>query len=368
MARLLLGILTLYLNDNRILEERKIYEQMTIEGAQLGIQVIVFTPEDVSAHQAKVRAHYYDPSQKRWTRKWAAIPKYVFDRCRLQKSHRMKLLRTFKDQYPNIQYLNKPLGHKWNIHQTLAEHPPIRPYLPHTIYYSNVSDIVQMLNLYKVIYVKPINGTGGRGILRIEQASNQTVNIEGRDHDRNIVAPQKVSISALRSFLQEWNEIGANYLIQQGIPLQLSNGRVHDYRVLVQKDGTGIWTVTGCAGRIGAKRSITANLHGGGSAVPMEKLMLSFINSNVNIAAVQDEVHQISIEIASYLEMRYFTLCELAIDIAIDREGQIWIIEINPKPAREVFKEIGNHEMYRTAIRRPLEYAKYQYLKNEINK
>ncbi|MCR8657949.1 YheC/YheD family endospore coat-associated protein [Paenibacillus endoradicis] len=365
MARLLLGILTLYLNDGRILEERKIYEQMTIEGAELGIQVIVFTPEDVSTHQAKVRAHYYDLTQKRWTRKWGPIPKYVFDRCRVQKSHRMKLLQTFKAQYPQINYLNKPIGHKWNVHQKLEEHHPIRPYLPHTIHYSNVSDIVQMLNIYKVIYLKPVNGTGGRGILRIERSSNQMFYIEGRDHNRNIISPRKMSISSLSTFLQKWNVLNANYLVQQGIPLQLSNGRVHDYRVLVQKDGTGEWNVTGCAGRIGAKRSITANLHGGGSAVPMEKLMRNFINSNVNLSAVQAEVNYLSIEIASYLDSYISALCELAIDIAIDREGQIWIIEINPKPAREVFKEIGNLEVYKTAIRRPLEYAKYRYLKIE---
>ncbi|HIW34994.1 MAG TPA: YheC/YheD family protein [Candidatus Paenibacillus intestinavium] len=365
MARLLLGILTLYLNDNRIIEERKIYEQMTIEAAQLGINIIVFTPEDMSTHQAKVRAHYFDTIQKRWARKWANIPKYVFDRCRFQKSHRMKSLQSFKAQYPNIHYLNKPIGHKWIVHQKLEEHLPIRPYLPHTIHYSTVADIAYMLNLYNVIYLKPVNGTGGRGILRIEKSSNEMVLIEGRDHDRNIISPQKLSLSSLRTFVQRWNGANSNYLIQQGIPLQLPSGRVHDYRVLVQKDGNGLWNVTGCAGRIGAKRSITANLHGGGSAVPMEKLMRSFISSNINITAIQEEVNDLSIEIASYLEMCYFTLYELAIDIAIDREGQIWIIEINPKPAREVFKEIGLLEVYKSAIRKPLEYAKYQYLKNE---
>lgn len=362
MARLQLGILTLYLNNSGILEEKKIYEQMTMEGEKLGINVIVFTPEDVSFQQKKVRAHCFNTVSKRWTRKWAAIPTYIFDRCRVQRSPRTKLLRTFKNTFPHIHYLNKPIGHKWSVQQKLEENNELKSYLPYTILYSSMADLVHMLNKFNIIYLKPVNGTGGRGILRIERLPNKTFLIEGRDLNRTIISPRKVSTTGLRSFLEQWNVVNVSYLIQQGIPLQLPSGRVHDYRLLVQKDGQGTWQVTGCAGRIGANKSITANLHGGGSAVSMTKLMRSFVHQDVNVSLVQHEVNQVGIQIATYLESCSRALCELAIDIAIDRNGQIWIIEINPKPAREVFKEIGELEIYKTAIRRPLEYAKYQYL------
>ncbi|MNC74339.1 Endospore coat-associated protein YheD [compost metagenome] len=54
-------------------------------------------------------------------------------------------------------------------------------------------------------------------------------------------------------------------------------------------------------------------------------------------------------------------MCELALDIAIDERGKVWLLEINPKPAREVFARIGNKGMYQKAIERPLEYALYLY-------
>ncbi|GIP17023.1 hypothetical protein J40TS1_26650 [Paenibacillus montaniterrae] len=364
MPRIPLGILTLYLNDAGLLEERNIYEHMTIEGDKLDLDVIVFTPSpgDVSEHGKQVKAHLYDPKRKRWHRKWMPMPRLVFDRCRIQKSHRMKELREFKQKFPDIQFLNRPLGNKWTMHQKLLDSPYIRSYLPHTIKYFQSQDVIQMLKQYHVVYVKPVNGTGGRGILRIERQSSTSVKIEGRDLERRIITPRTLSVSGLRAFIAKWSDQTASYLVQQGIPLTLDNGRVHDYRILVQKDGSGQWRVTGGAGRVGAERSITANLHGGGSAVAMTQLIQSFVAPTVNLAQIQDEVNALSIRVASFLEDSGYVLCEIAIDIAIDRNGKIWIIELNPKPAREVFKEIGEPERYMEAIRRPLEYAKYMYL------
>lgn len=362
MPRLILGILTLYLNDAGLIEERKIYEQMIIEGEKLDMQVIVFTPADVNEEEKKVRAHIYNIKTKKWLRKWTAIPQLIFDRCRIQRSPRMKQLREFKSKFTSLYFLNRPLGNKWTMHQKLLSSPLIEKYLPHTIKYTRNSDLIQMLKKYHVVYVKPVNGTGGRGILRIEQHSAQSVKVEGRDHDRRIISPRIISIIALKEFINKWNVTSTSYLIQQGIPLTLKNGRVHDYRILVQKDGNGSWSVTGGAGRIGAARSITANLHGGGSAISMTKLMQTFVDSSVDLQTVQDEINLLSIELAVFLEQQGYHLCELAIDIAIDRNGKIWIIELNPKPSREVFRQIGEHDRYLEAIRRPLEYARYEHL------
>jgi len=362
MPRLILGILTLYLNDAGLLEERKIYEHMTIEGDKLDIQVVVFTPSDVQDNEKKVKAHIFDTKNKKWVRRWVSIPQLVFDRCRIQKSHRMKELRNFKNTFTNIHYLNRPFGNKWTMHQKLSASPFIEKYLPHTIKYIKNSDLIQMLKKYHFVYVKPVNGTGGRGILRIERLAGENVKIEGRDHERRIISPRTIPIITLRDFLSKWNVTSTSYLVQQGIPLSLNNGRVHDYRILVQKDGLGNWCVTGGAGRIGAARSITANLHGGGSAIAMTKLMQNFVNPSVNISSVQEEINTLAIELAAFLEKQGYQLCELAIDIAIDRNGGIWIIELNPKPSREVFREIGELDRYLESIRRPLEYAKFEHL------
>lgn len=362
MSRLTLGILTLYIKQFGILEERKVFEQMTIEGEKLNMQIIIFTPSDVITSQRKVLAHIYNTESKNWQRKLTPIPNLIFDRCRLQRGIRMKELRQFKADFPRLHFLNKPLGNKWTMHQKLSLSPFISDYLPETIKYTKISELISMLKKHRIIYIKPVNGTGGRGILRIEHTARRTLSVEGRDHNRKIISPRQLSANDIKYFLTRWDGTGTSYLVQQGIDLTLKNGRVHDYRILVQKDGTGQWDVTGGAGRVGAARSITANLHGGGSAVDMSALMKSFIDPNVNLNAIQAEINQLVIEIALHLENEGYQLCELAIDLAIDQSGKIWIIELNPKPAREVFKQIGANDQYKDAVRRPLEYALFHHL------
>lgn len=358
-----LGILTLYLNDSGVLEERDYYRKMTEEGQKLGLQIFVFTPEDVHHKLQRIRGQFYDTNSKLWHRKWTRFPDMIFDRCRIQRSHRFDELLKFRSRYSNQTFLNRPLRNKWTIYTVLSKDDRFRPYLPKTRYINDVQDVREMLRTHSLLYLKPINGTGGRGILRIERDKSGMLHIQGRDQGRRIVQPVTMKPDKLSHYLAGWNLKTTRYIVQQGIQLKLRNGRVHDYRLLVQKDGSGQWSVTGCAGRVGAPGSITANLHGGGRAVKMDTLLRSWIGDEGRIARIKDEVHRFGISIAQYLELCYDALCELAIDIAIDRRGRIWMIEVNPKPSREVFIRAGEPDVYHKAIVRPLEYAIWKYKK-----
>lgn len=50
-----------------------------------------------------------------------------------------------------------------------------------------------MLKQSPVLYIKPANGTGGRGILRIERVKNSkgVFDIQGRRQDRRIIPPRR---------------------------------------------------------------------------------------------------------------------------------------------------------------------------------
>lgn len=361
MTQPVLGILTLYLNDSGVLEEREYYRKMTEEGQKLGLRVFVFTPQDVNYKLNRIYALFYDTDTKLWRRKWTSFPHLIFDRCRIQRSHRYDQLLKFRSRYSHHNFLNRPLRNKWVIHSLLAKNKRFSPYLPKTRYIESIQDVREMLREHSLLYLKPINGTGGRGILRIEKGRRDTLLIQGRDQSRRIVQPRRMNSDKLGDYLAGWNLKETRYIAQQGIQLKLRNGRVHDYRLLVQKDGSGKWQVTGCAGRIGAFGSITANLHGGGRAVKMDALMREWLTDEAKIASIKEEVERFGVGVAEYLELCYDALCELAIDIAIDRNGRIWLIEVNPKPAREVFVRAGESDVYRDAIVRPLEYALWKF-------
>ena len=91
MSTPVLGILTLYLNERKTLEERPIYEKMIVAGKRLGITVFVFTPQDVNdSDGGKIHAQFYNPDTKSWSRRWVRFPHVIYDRCRIQKSVRFQ--------------------------------------------------------------------------------------------------------------------------------------------------------------------------------------------------------------------------------------------------------------------------------------
>jgi len=347
--------MALYLEGGK-LEELSYFHKLSQAGSKLGLNVIVFTPEDVEETTKSIRAWFWDKPSGRWTGKRVRFPDIIYDRCRFQRTFRFQLLRKFRNDYPELRYMSRPLPHKWGIHQVLYKSKRVRPYLPETVQYQSHNTLLRMLDTYKLLYVKPIDGTGGRGILRVEQAGNELYRIQGRDRSRRIIRPFTISAAQIGPRLVKWNLI-RHYLIQQGISIKLDDGRVHDYRLLIQKNGSGQWEVTGSAGRIGASRSITSNLHGGGSAVTTRKLLRMRFTSEEKIRNIQADMERLAHFVANHIEKQFGSMCEIALDIAVDGTGKVWLLEINPKPAREVFSRIGEFDIYRKAVQRPLEYA-----------
>jgi glutathione synthase/RimK-type ligase-like ATP-grasp enzyme len=359
-----LGIMTLYLKDNK-LEEIDYFRKLTLIGNKLNIRVIVFTPEDLHSDKKLVSALQYEPSKAKWSTSWRPIPDLIYDRCRYQPNYRFTLLRKFRAAYPQLTYLNRPIGHKWTVHQSLYKNSSIRPFLPETTQFHKPSDLIPFLQKYNIVYMKPSDGTGGRGILCIRRLVNNQYLVQGRDRNRKIIQPLKMRAEQIATKFQSWG-FKDHYLIQQGIPLALPDGRVHDYRLLIQKNGEGNWEITGCAGRVGPLRSITSNLHGGGRAMPMAKLLQSRFTSSEKINEISESMDQLSYLVAAHLEKQYGRLCELALDIAVSPSGHVWLLEVNPKPAREVFIRIKEFETYEKAIRRPLEYALWLHNQNQL--
>lgn len=356
-----LGILTIYLNDRKQLDEKPMFQKMTKVGQSLGMKVMVFTPDDVEAQTRRIHAHVYLPAQKTWCRRWMPFPQVIYDRARFQKSARFRRFAAFRRKIAHLNFINRPLRNKWVVYKLLEGMDLFRPHLPATRLYETPADVGAMLKQHHVVYFKPINGTGGRGILRIEQLDNGLLKVQGRDHRRKIVRSQTVHPRRLPAILRSWDRRGDRYIVQEGLQTRLPNGRVHDFRLLVQKDGSGQWVYTGCAGRIGPVNSITSNLHGGGMATTMQDLLSKWGFAHDQIAQIRTKAESLGIDVAKALEQAYGTLCELALDLVIDREGNLWILEVNHKPAREVFLRAGEHDTYRRAVTLPIEYALWKY-------
>jgi len=370
LPKLTLGVLSLYMGKKRTFEERHYFRLLTIAGKKLGVDVCVFAPENIDEANRRIRAHVYDTASRKWKRKWIPYPDLFMDRSRFHSVERYRVVSSFRKRNPHLRFISAPLANKWKLYQLLARKPAIRPYLPHTTLYRRFDDLRRELLVRKTVFLKPINGTGGRDILRIERMAPGVYSVRGRMKNRRIIPERRVNLLQLREIVLA-KKPANRYIIQQAIDLRLKNGSVHDYRMLVQKNGNGKWEVTGCAGRVGPAGSVTSNLHGGGRAVPMMKLLTLWFNNARQARKTADEIYAFGLLMGDALESIFGRMCEFALDIAVDQNRNIWLLEVNSKPSRQVFYRIGDKEAYARAISRPLEYARWlhqqQNAKSEVS-
>jgi hypothetical protein len=114
--------------------------------------------------------------------------------------------------------------------------------------------------------------------------------------------------------------------------------------------------VTGAGVRVGQQGSSTSNLHGGGKAIPLHAFLTRFFGED-QAETIARACEQMAHEVVEVLEERYGCMMEFGLDIGVDVAGRPWLIEVNPKPGREVFCRMGDLETYRQAIRRPIQFA-----------
>jgi len=347
MKKPTIGILTW--REGRKFAEPVYFRRLIRAGNELGCTVFLFAPHDVRNSGKQIKG--FIPVAGNWQAKLFSRPDVVIDRYRYTPADHFKRYVSFRKQHRFL-YANNRLANKWRVHEVLWRDQRMHRWLPETVLYNHAS-LKQMLGRHSLLYLKPLNGTGGRGILRVER-SGRGFHLLGRDRQRvkrSVVLPQ---ISSLLRYVDRW--INEKFIVQQGLRLDLVPNRAVDMRLLIQKDGSGAWSVTGSGIRVGGERSATSNLHGGGRAVPSEMFLRRRFGEERTKEILQD-CHLLAQQTAESIENHFGRMLELGLDIGIDAEGRAWLLEVNPKPGREIFREMGTAELYRQAIRKPIEYA-----------
>lgn len=351
MSKPVIGILTW--REGTRFEEPGYMRRLVQEGLDLGAITYIFAYQDVDLKQRRIRG--FIPSEKGgWRTRVFPWPDVVIDRCR-KGVEGYKNLRRQKELFT---YANSTYTNKWTATQLFLREENLKKWIPKTIAYSP-TNLSTMLKEFPLLYIKPGNGTGGRSILKIER-TDQGFKLLGRA--RNLVKKSAYFKTAapLISWLNRWVDQekirNGQFMIQQGLDLSLVPDRVADTRLLIQKDENGEWNITGLGVRIGPKGSPTSNLHGGGRPVPFKKVITERFGKE-KAASILAECQELAHEVVKTIETYFGSMMEFGLDIGIDVDGNVWLIEVNPKPGREIFKELGQLQLYRQSIQRPLQYA-----------
>jgi glutathione synthase/RimK-type ligase-like ATP-grasp enzyme len=348
----IIAILATKFWNNRSFGVQDIYFRQLINNIyQSGSIGYVFTAQNIDWRNQLVYGYYLESAGINWLGRWFPMP----DVCYNRSFHDASSI-SIKDlaklmQKKGIKIFNTSIGDKLQVYKKLASHPDVAAFQPDTQLLTSGARLKTMLNEYREVYIKPINGTNGRGIFKISLRNNQYY-LQSSGSNKAIFCND---IAQILSMI--YNKRTVKMLLQAGIRNPGLGGHF-DLRVLVQKDARNHWHITGKAARLGLEGSVTTNLHTGGAVREWEQILRERGLSTDEINYINDTVIWLVLKIAEILDRSSVAIGELGLDFIIDEYGKVWFIEANRKPGRQSLDIMGE-EAKNTALMRPIEYALY---------
>ena len=247
-------------------------------------------------------------------------------------------------------------GNKWRVFQQLQKDAYLRTFLPRTVIMKKSSEIFPFLESIEDLYVKPVLGSQGNRIMRIQKNENAV-----------ILASSQTEIKAFSSvdqigLMQEVNErlSGQTAIVQETIDLlRTREGEPIDLRYLVQATSEQHHPKVTAIARVGKKSGITTNLHTGGQAFSTKKVA-ELLPSEQRLSWQRgvEEGKKVARKVFRLFQKEYPPLVELGVDLAIDQSGQVYFLEINPCPGRRMLRKVSRDWRIQS-LERILNYASY---------
>jgi len=267
--------------------------------------------------------------------------------------------RTWNKRTSNAGSKNKrTLNSKLEKTRYLERHPHLARYIPETKRLTRAG-LLRMLRRYRMVYVKPVNGQGGQGVMRAERTGSG-----GKPRYRYQYGTKPRSFSAFDPFYRSMlrTKLKRSYIMQQGIPLLTYKKRRFDVRIMVQRTGKLPWRTTGHIGRLGHPKRIVTNYHSEGTPLPLEKLLSPYMKGPAKQRYI-GKLRRIGLAISKQLNRKYTNFREIGVDIGIDKQLRPWLIEVNTAPDAFIFKVLKNKSMYRTVLRYSKANGRYRRTK-----
>ncbi|MDQ0873822.1 hypothetical protein QFZ77_002481 [Paenibacillus sp. V4I3] len=308
-------------------------------GERLGVDVYIVTTKDFTLSSPEIYGFRFNTETKKWSRELVPAPQVVYNRIPYRKMEmKPEVQQTIQacNRSASIHLFNPSFFNKWTLFGWLNSAKESKPYMPDTQQLNSANDLTQLLRKHAVLYLKPVKGKAGRGIMRIDRLT--TANGR-RNYRLSRQEDKKMAYSYHNSTDELWNEWNKHrgthdYIVQQGIALTRYKERAYDLRALVQKTSKGAWSVSGIGARVAGRASITTHVPRGGSIDEPRKLLTSAFGATKakNILA---RVRKAAVTLAAQIERSSGNqLGEMSMDIGVDTGGHIWFFEANSKPMK----------------------------------
>lgn len=353
-----IGILT-ELTDKKVKQMLFTYKSFVKRYQQIGGAILVFSLESIHLEQQTISGFLYQPEHDSWNYGTFPYPATVMTILEASLTSKYKIFREKMNHLTSVlgpKVFNFPHFSKWEMHKLLL--PKFDHVLPQTTLYQEPKDISHMLQLYKSIYIKPINGRLGKRIFKVVQTPDNiavSFYIHRSKHLKTFSTAQE-----MMSFFQI-NLSPHMYVVQQTIPLMTYDDRMIDFRVMMIKNEWGIWDNLGVYSRYGAKGQLVSNITAGGQTEMAFTTLKNVwkLDSDV-IESVLLKIDTLVREILALLEQQGYHLANVGFDIGLNENGKLYVIEINHQnPDPYIALKANNRNAFYLARYKNMMYAKH---------
>ena len=328
--------------------------------------IYFFPPEGIDWRNKKIKGYIIGCNNKQWQCRWLPFPDIVYNRGVAFNNNQKIIIETIRHRFhtlPEIQFINSDKMKKWEVYEKLAKYKEIKSYLPATMLYHQFEDIKRMLAQYSFIFLKSSEGSGGKGVLSIEK---QDAGFYIRFYQKGV--HQKRFATSFRDLQSPLKRIISfmpdKIVVQQGIRLVKYKGRLLDLRILLVKDKNGIWNAIYNQARVAQKGTVITNLSLGGYVMNYSDIY-PVLKANRPRIPADEEIRDICIMIARYIEKEFGSFGEIGMDMAVDETGKVWFLEGNSKPSKLPEQVIEDTEGISPQFLMTLEYARMLYYRSK---
>ncbi|PZE21536.1 YheC/YheD family protein [Paenibacillus xerothermodurans] len=309
-------------------------------GEQQGVLVYVVTTQEIKLTGRTVPGYTYNFETETWEKGELRMPHVIYNRIPYRKFELLpevqQVIQTCM-RHGQIRFFNPCFFNKWTLFEWLNKSKSTRAFIPVTQRLTSSADLENMLQQYSTLYLKPVRGKAGLGIMKVSVIADKKLKLNR--YQLSIQDKTKSHISRYNDTQELWAQISVlvgarDYIMQQGIALSSYKQRPFDLRVLVQKNSAAQWSIIGIGARLAGKMSITTHVPCGGSIDDPVKLLASAFGEQ-DSKKILAQVKQAVLLIARQIERASGSnLGEMSMDLGVDTLGQIWFFEANSKPMK----------------------------------
>ena len=337
-------------------ESESFYKKLTNYANSQNLKLFVFTASEIDWKKKEINGNVWNGEL--WLKESFDFPIIIYDRVfsKIEKLNDIRLnLEKEGNRFFNGLGFMTIARDKLEFHELLSSREKNDLFnIPNSQEYS-FNNLLDFLKEYKKVILKPRFGSQGQGIYLIELLENRNYKVfsEGKEFKED----------NLLDFLEK--NLNRKYLIQEYIDLVKYNNSIFDIRVLLQKNREGKVDFTGAVLRLSVENEICSNIHQGGEAMELKDVLFSVFSKEFAESFIKEKLLSTSMKLFEILDNRFTDeVSEIAMDFVLDKNSNLYILEINAKPGRRAFRVLGDN-IHRESIQRPIDYMKY-LLENEI--